>query len=309
MKEKRIILWGLGVDFYKLWDYYVTEISKGSMNVVALVGKNTGELPEILHEVPMIPKESIQQYDFDYIIVSSSLYLGEILAEANRLGIPSACLIDGRIFTAGDFSFVEFCEKGDSKNCLLGNIFRAQTLQPGRRLFHGNGISISLGVYSYAMDVVLQGQRSDENPINIEIGNFSSISYDNIWEIGLNETHDYRLVSTSPHLFFGKSNFGGRLIIGSDVWIGKGCSLKISSQRPLNIGHGAVIASDSVVVKDVPPFAIVGGNPATVIKYRFSQDVIESMQRIQWWDWPVERIEANRSYFADPKNFVQMFDV
>lgn len=73
------------------------------------------------------------------------------------------------------------------------------------------------------------------------------------------------------------------------------------------IGDGAIIASDSVVVSDVPPFAIVGGNPAKIIKYRFSNDIINKLLKIKWWDWEIEKIQLNFRYFHDPEIFVNHF--
>jgi virginiamycin A acetyltransferase len=61
----------------------------------------------------------------------------------------------------------------------------------------------------------------------------------------------------------------------------------------VTIGDGAVIAAKSVVTADVPPYAIVGGNPARVIRFRHSEMDIVQLLRIRWWDWPIERITAN----------------
>lgn len=66
----------------------------------------------------------------------------------------------------------------------------------------------------------------------------------------------------------------------------------------VTIGHGAIIASQSVVTKDVPPYAVVGGNPATVIKYRFEQSVIAELLAIAWWDWPVDKITQHLTAIA-----------
>ena len=78
--------------------------------------------------------------------------------------------------------------------------------------------------------------------------------------------------------------------------------------KPLIIGDGAVITSDSVVVKNVPPYAIVGGNPAKIIKFRFSEDVIESLLRIKWWDWDIDKIHDNFKYFNDVEKFIALHD-
>lgn len=79
----------------------------------------------------------------------------------------------------------------------------------------------------------------------------------------------------------------GDVVIGSDVWIGYD-SLILSG---VTIGDGAVIAARSVVTKDVPPYAIVGGNPAKVIKYRFDESTIKSLLHIKWWNWNQDKIE------------------
>lgn len=73
----------------------------------------------------------------------------------------------------------------------------------------------------------------------------------------------------------------GNITIGNDVWIGE--SAKILSG--VTIGDGAVVGSSSVVTKDVPPYAIVAGNPAKIIKYRFDDETIEKLLEIKWWDF------------------------
>ncbi|MCS6099878.1 Vat family streptogramin A O-acetyltransferase [Shewanella baltica] len=78
----------------------------------------------------------------------------------------------------------------------------------------------------------------------------------------------------------------GDTCIGNDVWIGYNATI----MPGVKISHGAIVASQSVVTKDVPPYAVVGGNPATVIKLRFEQDVIDELVAIAWWDWPIEKI-------------------
>ncbi|MCS0654754.1 CatB-related O-acetyltransferase [Cytobacillus firmus] len=78
-----------------------------------------------------------------------------------------------------------------------------------------------------------------------------------------------------------------KIIIGNDVWIG----LNVTILRGVKIGDGAIIASGAVVSKDVPPYAIVGGVPAKIIKYRFDADVIYSLLQIKWWEYQVEILE------------------
>ena len=78
----------------------------------------------------------------------------------------------------------------------------------------------------------------------------------------------------------------GDIIIGNDVWIGYEAIIMAG----VNIGNGAVIASRAVVTKDVPPYTIVGGTPAKEIRLRFDKDIINRLQELQWWNWPVEKI-------------------
>ena len=76
----------------------------------------------------------------------------------------------------------------------------------------------------------------------------------------------------------------GDTVIGNDVWIGHGVFIKDG----INIGDGAIIAAGAVVVKDVPPYAIVGGVPAKIIKYRFDEETICKLLELKWWDMDIE---------------------
>ena len=78
----------------------------------------------------------------------------------------------------------------------------------------------------------------------------------------------------------------GNTVIGNDVWIGHRATI----MPGLTIGHGAIIGTGSLVTKDVAPYAIVGGNPAKVIKKRFSDETIDQLLSIAWWDWEIEKI-------------------
>ncbi len=78
----------------------------------------------------------------------------------------------------------------------------------------------------------------------------------------------------------------GPTTIGHDVWLGTGCMILSG----VTIGHGAVIGAGAVVTADVAPYAIAAGNPARTARSRFSQDVIDILLSIQWWDWPLPLI-------------------
>lgn len=94
-----------------------------------------------------------------------------------------------------------------------------------------------------------------------------------------------------------------QLIIGHDVWIGA----DVRIIKGVKIGNGAIVGTGSVVTKDVPPYAIVGGNPAKVIRYRFSPEIIAQLEQIKWWYWPLEKVVANRQYMENVEVFVEKF--
>jgi len=81
----------------------------------------------------------------------------------------------------------------------------------------------------------------------------------------------------------------GDIVIGNDVWIG----FEAVILSGVTVGDGAIIGARAVVTKDVPPYTIVGGVPAKPIRKRFSDEVIEKLETLRWWDWPRERIEKN----------------
>ena len=83
--------------------------------------------------------------------------------------------------------------------------------------------------------------------------------------------------------------YKGDTIIGNDVWIGYDSLIKPG----VKIGNGAIIASRSVVVRDVPAYAVVGGNPAVIIKQRFSPEIVSALESIAWWHWPIEKISKH----------------
>ena len=81
----------------------------------------------------------------------------------------------------------------------------------------------------------------------------------------------------------------GNTIIGNDVWIGYGATIMPGIQ----VGDGAIIATNSVVTKNVEPYSIVGGNPAKEIRKRFEENIIKELLEIKWWDWEIEKITRN----------------
>ena len=82
--------------------------------------------------------------------------------------------------------------------------------------------------------------------------------------------------------------------IGSDVWIGHGAVIS----KNVTIGDGAVVATNAVVTQDVPPYAIVAGSPGVVKKLRHDDETVAALLALKWWDWPAEKIRANRAFFT-----------
>lgn len=86
--------------------------------------------------------------------------------------------------------------------------------------------------------------------------------------------------------------------IGHDTWIGHGAIIL----PEITIGNGAVVGSGAIVTKDVPPYAIVVGVPAKIVRYRFDDETIDRLQKLKWWDWEIDKIKENYSDFKLPIN-------
>lgn len=92
-----------------------------------------------------------------------------------------------------------------------------------------------------------------------------------------------------------------RTTIGNDVWIGRNAVVR----QGVIVGNGAIIGANSFVNKDVPPYAIVAGSPARVIRYRFPQPIRESLEELRWWDWIPPQGEHLR--YDEPELFIKRF--
>lgn len=161
---------------------------------------------------------------------------------------------------------------------------------------------IEIGKYSY-------GYQSLSHDMLKSVGSFTSIA-GGVRLVPNNHKMDY--VTTSPILAYKEFGFISKdfiqeydpgfvhsITIGNDVWIGENCIIF----EHVNIGDGAVIAAGSIVRKDVPPYAIIGGVDR-LIKYRFSQSVIEKLLVINWWNWEETKIKENIDLMYNIDQFV-----
>jgi virginiamycin A acetyltransferase len=184
---------------------------------------------------------------------------------------------------------------------------------PGRVIGSGNiAPTASLGRQcSIGLDVELNegvgiGDHSYVNKGTIvasgTIGRFCSIGY--YCQIGMH-AHPVDFASTSPYTYGRKNVFGRPCAwneltrppeIGNDVWIGSMAQIL----QGVVIGDGAIVAAGAVVTKNVPPYAIVGGIPAKVLKYRFDQGRIDGLLQLRWWDMPADELQKLHGMFGIP---------
>jgi virginiamycin A acetyltransferase len=169
--------------------------------------------------------------------------------------------------------------------------------------------NISVGDFTY-YDGRSDPEKFEEDNVifahscKLIIGKFCQIAYGTKF-IMSDANHQMSGFSTYPFFIFAKGSntcpeWGnypldlpnqGDTLIGHDVWFGHESTI----MPRVTIGNGAIIGAKAVVTKDVPPYAIVAGNPAKVIRERFSKDITKALEKIEWWNWPYEKITRNIS--------------
>lgn len=183
-------------------------------------------------------------------------------------------------------------------NCYVRNCSFGFSNTLGERVSLSN---ITMGDFTYV--------ASNTRIMNAKIGKYCSIGPDIL--IGLGKHPSSTFVSTHP-IFFSTLGQSQSVIcdrnyfeefanidIGHDVWIGARAVLLDG----VSVGNGAIVAAGSLVTKDVPPYAIVGGVPAKVIKYRFAQHEIDLLQEVKWWDRDLQWLRENLPLMHDIGRF------
>lgn len=168
---------------------------------------------------------------------------------------------------------------------------------------------LKIGIHTYD-SVIMKGCDND-----VTIGKYCSIAENVIVDCGIGHKTD--VISTWPfdvkmNSINGDPRITGRntgivkgpIIIGNDVWIGQ----DVIIMSGVTIGDGAVIGIRSVVTKNIPPYAIAAGAPATVKKLRFDQKIIDKLLLVRWWDWPEEKIKEHSRLLVS-NNFNELFTI
>ena len=176
---------------------------------------------------------------------------------------------------------------------------------------------MTLGACSYAVE---SSRVEFEGDAHVLIGRYCSIARDVSFLLGLN--HNYKnVVTTYPFdvdfvmekicaganitkiTYFPEERRGDnhhQIIVGNDVWIGAGATLI----GGVKIGSGAIIGTNAMVTKDVPPYAIAAGNPARIVNYRFDAETVEKFMAIKWWNWSVKKVYKNLPLIYDTEKFL-----
>ena len=175
--------------------------------------------------------------------------------------------------------------------CFLKNIIKNPNIQVGDYTYYDDFESVE----NFEKNVKYHFDFTGDQLV---IGKFCMIASD-VQFIMNGANHLTDAISAYPFAVFGHGWEGamegksypmkGNIEIGNDVWLG----YRATIMAGVKIGHGAIVGSHAVVTKDVPPYTIVGGNPAKVIRKRFSEEQIAVLLALEWWNWPLEKLTRN----------------
>lgn len=170
-----------------------------------------------------------------------------------------------------------------------------------KRIIIGKGTYGNINAYIYNNSIV-----EEKKPTQLIIGNYCSIASSVVFMVG--GGHNYKLISTYPFKKYyeniDESVENGDTYISDDVWIGERAII----MSGVHIGQGAIVAAGAVVTKDVPPYTIVGGVPAKVIKYRFEAELIEELLKVDYSKLTKEMIEEHIDHLYEELVDVRQLD-
>lgn len=190
-----------------------------------------------------------------------------------------------------------FPMKGQTRICFLKNIITNPNIIVGDYTYYDDHDD----VFNFEKNVKYHFDFIGDKLI---IGKFCMIA-SGVTFIMNGANHAMNGITTYPFNIFGKGwervmpklnelPWKGDTIIGNDVWIGS----NVTIMPGIKIGDGAIIATNATVTRNVEPYAVVGGNPATEIKKRFPAEKIIELQEMQWWNWSIEKITDNLEYLT-----------
>ena len=199
----------------------------------------------------------------------------------------------------------------DIKNALKGRNFEVAK-EPGLGVTLTSSkpsyAAYSIGEWTYGEPLI----KSWDQNSTLTVGKFCSIAEGVTIMLGGEHRSDWVTTYPFAEVVFQESELKmghskGDVNIGNDVWI----CLNALILSGVNVGNGAIIGAGAVVTKDVPPYAIVGGNPARLIRYRIPESLIPAMEGIRWWDWPLHKLEEALPLLLSPdiKGFVDNYQV
>jgi acetyltransferase-like isoleucine patch superfamily enzyme len=192
-------------------------------------------------------------------------------------------------------------------SCQIDTNFIMPTVKLGKKVIIRSGCKIQNNVSIGDFSSINENTQIDSNCKSI--GKYCSISHG--VKIGMG-SHPLSHISTSTIFYepyrgyvdnqlFDEFKDKGYTEIGNDVLIGTNAIILAG----VKVGDGAVIAAGSVVTKNVEPYAIVGGNPAKIIKYRFDKQTIQDLLKIKWWDKDIKELISNINIMNNPQKFIQ----
>ena len=305
----KALIFGVDDLFNELKPFYEMFAQRGEIEVVGYANFEKDG-------VKLYPaKEGVNPRNFKIAIISSREHFYDRMKLLENMGVKRNKILDGYAFKVPNLKLNRLISEGIAYGLMEDKMLSWKYTFPlsYKKIYKVKNSEsiISFDKKSYINGGILFGDGS------LFTGKFCSISSQIAFHIGHNVNHNYKNVSHYSLGWWGWDidkefypiNDGCKIEIGNDFWIGLGSTLISNNpERPLKIGDGAVIASNSVVVKNIPPYAIVGGNPAQVIKYRFDGKIIESLLRIKWWDWDIDKIHDNFKYFNQIEKFVELHD-